>query len=323
MPLKPSSASTATLHGFESGRAGLMTRSGRRVRRELDPFAIRDLAADGSRVSQGAYVVAKHISRVFGARTMVVERYWEALAHAPDQDLLRLRRTGIEIAFAPTIASALQTQWATERRGHALSADVLTDLEHEYGAASLAAAAYFSDVRALVLPTAYCAEDLEHVVLHELGHALTMDAAEPLACASGHLLNGLPRHLRDHLALYPQGSSPDAVAERVHEALAEAYVLLTVGRAEELPHDLMSELFCMMSSMDSPHPTPRRSGVDRQRGRSVTYLAESEMIEDRHPTRGHELAPAPMPGEEMHESFVGESLGPAQSEPRRRRAASS
>ncbi len=321
--MKPPSASTATLHGFESKRAGLMIRSGRRVRRELDPFSIRDLATDGSRVSQGAYVVAKHISRVFGARAMVVERYWEALARAPEQDLLRLRRAGIEIVFAPTIASALQTRWATKRRGRALSANALTDLEHEYGAASLAAAAYFSDVRALVLPTAYCAEDLEHVILHELGHALTMDAAEPLASASGHLLHGLPRHLRDHLALYPQGSSPDAVAERVHEALAEAYVLLTVGRAEELPHDLMSELFCMMSAMDSPHSTSRRSGVDRERKRSVTYLAESEMIEHRHPKCGHGLAPAPMPGEELLESFVGDSLGHAPSEPARRRAASS
>jgi hypothetical protein len=58
MPLKSSSASYATLHGFESGPAGLMTRSGRRVRRELDPFSIRDVPADGSRVSQGSYVVA-------------------------------------------------------------------------------------------------------------------------------------------------------------------------------------------------------------------------------------------------------------------------
>ena len=187
-------------------------------------------------------MIAKRLSRVFGEHVPIVERYWQALASASEQDLLRLRRAGIEIVFAPTIGSALQTAWAVRRRGREVDAEELRALEERYGRNSKAAAAYFSDVRALVLPTATCAADLEHVVLHELGHALTFDAASARACGRRELLEDLPAHLRLHLSHYRQGPEPEAVAERVLEALAESYVLLMVGREAELPHGLLSEL---------------------------------------------------------------------------------
>lgn len=320
MRAKSSDAETETRPGLEAGWPGLITRSGRRVRRDVDPFGIGDHAPDGSRVSQGAYVVARHISRVFGDLTAVVGRYWEALARASEQDLLRLRRNGVEIVFAPTIASALRTPWATARRGRALTAQELTRVADEFGENSRAAAAYFSDVRALVLPTAYCAEDLEHVVLHELGHALTMSGAAPVACNSGHLLEGLPNEVREHLAHYPQGRSPAAVAERVLEALAEAYVFLVVGRAAELPAPLVSALLSIMGEMDSPHTTSRRSGANREQGRSVTYVEEEHTIDHRHSTRGHEFAAVPQVDEELVESFVGDSV---RHRPSQARAASS
>jgi hypothetical protein len=296
--------------------------SPRRVRGRRDPFGISEHAEAGSRQSQGAYVIAKRLSRVFGECAPVVERYWQALASASQQDLLRLRRAGIEIVFAPTIASALRTDWAVRRRGRELTAQELGALEESYGPDSKAAAAYFSDVRALLLPTATRAADLEHVVLHEVGHALTFDAASARTSERPELLDDLPAHLRRHVAHYRQGTEPEAVAERVLEALAESYVLLTVGRETEIPHGLLSELLGIMSEMDSPHPSPNRSGVDRKQARSATYLDQHQLIDRSDQRDGHELAALPAPGQELRESYIGDCTQGTPCPGERRRAAS-
>ena len=61
-------------------------------------------------------------------------------------------------------------------------------LRTRYSPESGIAAIFDPNLNLLVFPTHYVARDLEHVVLHELGHALTMSLANPRAA----LLKDLP-----------------------------------------------------------------------------------------------------------------------------------
>ena len=101
-------------------------------------------------------------------------------------------------------------------------------------------AIYDADTDTLVFPTAYCCADLEHPVLHELGHALTWHKARCRPAGRPELLRDLPFGIRRHVRQY------DTDEERVDEALAEAYTLYVVGRESELPGALASELVAML-----------------------------------------------------------------------------
>lgn len=116
------------------------------------------------------------------------------------------------------------------------------EIHTDYAPESLVVAVYDPETDTLVFPTAYCCEDLEHAVIHELGHALTWARAQTRTAACAEILQDLPFCVRRHVRKY------ETQEERIHEALAEAYTLYVVGREGELPAALASELVAMLSA---------------------------------------------------------------------------
>lgn len=107
----------------------------------------------------------------------VVDSYLRALSAAPVEHLRSLLRRGARIVFAPTIAVALTSPQLQQRRDRPLTLRECHEVHDEYAPESLVGAIYDPETDTLVFPTGYCCIDLEHAVLHELGHALTWHQA--------------------------------------------------------------------------------------------------------------------------------------------------
>lgn len=181
-------------------------------------------------------------------RTPVVERYLGAFSQAPAAHLELLGSRDIRVIFAPRIVDAFASRTANRRRGRKLSASELWDLRINLSERTGVVAVYDPELDLLVLPTSYATRDLERAVLHELGHALTMAASSPRA----ELLKHLPPEIASHVArsTYTGVNARTTMQARVFEALAESYVYLVVGRAEELPSALLSELVFILNSVE-------------------------------------------------------------------------
>ncbi len=93
-----------------------------------------------------------------------------------------------------------------------------------------------------MFPTGYCCIDLEHAVLHELGHALTWHQAQRDTTDRSAILRDLPFGIRRHVRNYVKRE------DKILEVLAEAYVMYVVGRENELPAAVASELVAMLST---------------------------------------------------------------------------
>jgi hypothetical protein len=172
-----------------------------------------------------------------------VNDYLKALSFAPIEHLAILKRRGARLVFAPSIGAALTSSALAKRRSRTLTLRECQKLHAMYSYRAGVVALYDPETDTLIFPTAYRALDIEHPVLHELGHALTMRYSSEVLCC-GELLRGLPLHIRRHLRPYRgAGALPEELAE---EILAEAYVLVLVGREAELPAPVLSELFAML-----------------------------------------------------------------------------
>lgn len=202
-----------------------------------------------SRSSVESRQVARELALVIGQDAPVIEHYLDALSFAPASHLEQLARREAAIVFSPTIADALTSDRAANRRGRLLDLVEIARARDQYGPGSGVAAVYDPDTDWLVFPTAYCSYNLKRTTLHELGHALTVKRAE----IRPSLLERLPRTLGRHVfsAHYVVDGDPDAtMRNRVHEALAEGYILLISGRGDELPAVLSSELVFMLQTVD-------------------------------------------------------------------------
>jgi hypothetical protein len=220
---------------------------GGHVRRDVDPFSVRSEAPPGIRPSERSWQIARSVSMRMGERARVIDRYLSALSHAPANHLQVLRRRDAAIVFAPTIPEAIASEWAVQRRRRRLSPRELFKLRTEYSQRSGTAGVYDPEIDALVFPTTYVAEDAERVALHELGHALTSQKA----IVRDSLLTKLPAEIAAHVTGLPcAGLTPhETLRAKVLEALADGYVFLVVGRHEELPQDLMSELLFILHAV--------------------------------------------------------------------------
>jgi len=209
------------------------------------PFDLGLLPADGTRCSERSFQLARELALPIGVgdASPVINDYLGAVSFAPAEHLEILRRRDGWLVFAPTIGAALTSSALAARRSQALTLSQCQELHDAYSHQAGVVAAYDRETDALIFPTAYRAHDVEYPVLHELGHALTMPHNREASCGS--LLRGLPLHIRRHLRPYRQaGAAPEELA---WEVLAEAYVLLLVGRAAELPSPVLSELFAMLT----------------------------------------------------------------------------
>lgn len=217
------------------------------VRPAPDPFSTGADVIDGFRPSEEAWLIARRMSTRIGEDRPVIERYLDAFSVAPASHLRTLERRGARILFAPTIYHGLVSEWATERRQRQLSASEKFQIRTECSPESRTAAVYDESIDAIVLPTTYGANDLEHVVLHELGHALTVASAS----VRRSLLNDLPAEIFEHLRAARYGTcDPGSILRaQVLEVLADAYVFVAVGRAGELSPALLSEISFMLATV--------------------------------------------------------------------------
>jgi hypothetical protein len=240
---------------------------------------------------------------VIGEQARVIDRYLDVLALAPPEHLDLLRRRGTRIIFAPTIPHALLSTVAAGRRAKELSPEERLRLRTEYSPESGTAAVYDPSLNFLVFPTHYVARDLEHVVLHELGHALTM----PLATPDPGLLENLPAEIAEHVSSRAYGPDGDkeTLRLRVNEALAEAYVFLVVGRGSELPHALLSDLMFILATVEGSKGI--RFEFDEESGRTLSRLCRSDLIFPDDPDWAPLLAKRPPDGVELEAKDLGSS----------------
>jgi hypothetical protein len=173
---------------------------------------------------------------LYGPLSLTAQGYLNAISYASPAHLISLRRRGCAILMAPTIPLALCSEAAEVRRGRPLDLQEKERIHHEYGENSGVLAIYDWSIKALVLPTIDGVIDVEHVVLHELGHALTWEQI-----GDDHrddLFHGLPRRIAEFIQQPIYSSHRSKVAE----IIAEAYVWTIVGRGDELPPAVISEL---------------------------------------------------------------------------------
>jgi hypothetical protein len=273
------------------------------VRPQRDPFSVLTETGGGTRFSERSRLFARNLSIVVGDQALVIERYLDVLALAPPEHLDLLRRRGTRIIFAPTIPHALLSKAAITRRGDEPSAEERLKLRTEYSPESGTAAIFDPNLNLLVFPTHYVARDLEHVVLHELGHALTMTLATP----NPELLKDLPPDIAQHVenrAYGPEGQE-ETLRLRVYEALAEAYVYLVVGRGPDLPYALLSDLMFILTTVEGDKGI--QFEFDEESGRTLSRLCESELIFPNDPDWGHLLAQRPPDGVELEVRELGHS----------------
>jgi hypothetical protein len=266
-----------------------------RTRRHLENFD--DLAVLSgatthyrmSRSNEESRRIAGGITDVIGAKVGIIERYLDELSYAPPEHLRLLVHRGTRIVFAPTIDAALISSWADRRRNRTLSMSETKDIRVNYGPESNAVGIYDPETDALIFPTAYSTSDLRGVVLHELGHALTM----PRATIRPALIQGLPRQIERHVYAehYRAKTAEQTLEQRVHEALAEGYIEIIEGRGDHLPRGLTSELMFMLSTMEDG-PRVRFEFERTENGnRTASRASDSEIVDGGDPTYGHLYAP--------------------------------
>jgi hypothetical protein len=261
-----------------------------RLRRmPVDPLSIHVVATPGTRQTEESWRLARGMATVLGPEVPVIERYLAALSSAPLQHMDLLRRRGTRILFSPTIAHGLASAWAADRRGRELSPAEIWEIHIRYPEVDTAAV-YDSDIDALVLPTSYVARDIERIVLHELGHALTLGHVTVRAS----LLLDLPRDIACHALdpRYGDPADPATLERRVNEVIAESYVFLAVGREAELPADVLSEVVFILTSV-AEDETRIRFEFDADTGRTATRVARSEIVSHEDPELGHFFASPP------------------------------
>ncbi|HEX3241345.1 MAG TPA: hypothetical protein VHR18_14555 [Solirubrobacterales bacterium] len=265
------------------------------VRRSVDDFSVLTEPAAGSRISEHSWRVARRLSTVAGEEAPIIERYLAALAMAPAEHLELLLRRGTKIVFAPTVEHALLSAPATERRSAPLTAQERLRLRSEYSPESEVAAIFDPPLDLLIFPTHYCADDLERVVLHELGHALTLYLANPRPA----LLRGLPREIENHISHrgYGPDGDPETLRQRVLEVLAEAYVFTLVGRADELPAAVMSDLMFILTTVEGDKGI--RFEFDEDTGRTLSRVEKDRLVFPDDPELGGLLAQRPAAGIEL------------------------
>jgi hypothetical protein len=265
------------------------------IRHQPDDFSLLTEAGAGSRPSEESWRLARKLSIVVGEEVAVIDRYLAVLAMAPPEHLDLLLHRGTRIVFAPTIEHALLSQPAAQRRGAELTARDRMKLRSEYSPESGVAAIFDPALNLLVFPTHYCTRDLEHVVLHELGHALTMCLANPRSILLKNLPAEIDRHIR-HRGYGPDGD-PETLRQRVFEVLAEAYVFTVVGRGAELPPAVMSDLMFILTTVESDEGI--RFEFDEDSERTLSRMSESRLVFPDDPEFGALLACRPPDGVEL------------------------
>jgi hypothetical protein len=257
---------------------------------DLDALAGNTASYSMARSSPDSRRSARAISDVIGAGAPIIDRYLDALSFAPSSHLALLAKRGARIVFAPTIADALTSGTAAQRRGEPLDLYETWQVRAEYGPDAGVAGVYDPDTDWLIFPTAYCTTDLKRLTLHELGHALTVKRA---AVRAG-LLDELPVPLRRHVfsdGYAVPGDPAQTLRQRVLEALAEGYIYVIEGRGGELSDALSSELVFMLQTVDEDDRVRFEFEQTDTGERTASRASQREIIDAGDPEHGHLFAP--------------------------------
>ncbi len=259
--------------------------SRRPIRRAADDFDLGLNPIGGSSHSDASVEEARRITFVFGRSNLAVHRYEQLFGYAPVNDLRALRARGAIIVMVPAIPDWLCSDAAARRRGGALSETEKSQVVREHGPGTGTAAVYDPQTDSLVLPTRDVSPDPLHPVLHELGHALTLDQVWKHFQDFRRLLDNLPQRIQEHLAGgYPEGNDDGSIRIRLAETFAEAYAMGLAGRDDELPADLASALIGILADMGQQgRGTSLRGSINPETGRTATFVPQEAMVREDSP----------------------------------------
>jgi hypothetical protein len=255
---------------------------------------------------------ARAISDVIGSWAPIIDRYLDALSFAPGQHLTLLTERGVRIVFAPTVADALTSESAAQRRGRALDLYETWRIRVEYGPDAGVAGVFDPETELLIFPTGYACRDLKRLTLHELGHALTLKRA----VVRRSLLDNLPVRLQRHVFSdgYEVPNDPvQTLRQRVLEALAEGYVYIVEGRGAELPPPLASELLFMLQTMEDGDRVSFEFEQTEAGERTASRAARHEIIDASDSELGYLFASLAVGRSAEPWSLVRNELAPRQS----------
>lgn len=211
-----------------------------------DPFDPGLETAPGSRPTAESAAIARRMLVPLADDHAGTDRYLESFSSVPADHTHRLEQRAVKIVIAANFSGAVRSDWANLRRNRPATPKERADAaDHD---ASNVVAIFEPELNSIVCPLdpldrlGNQALDCELVALHEIGHALTLRLAWSAAPTRTDLLRELTPAIAHHLKRYRQGNAPDAIRERVTEALAESYRLLMSGRADEVSPALMSAL---------------------------------------------------------------------------------
>jgi len=241
-----------------------------------------------ARSTEASIEAARAITTVLGPYAPVIDRYLEALSYAPADHLALLAYRGARIIFAPTIDAFLTGKCAEQRRGRPLTSQEAREIRIGYGPESGAVGVYDSATDALVFPTGYCSKDLKQVVLHELGHALTLQRAQLRTV----LILGLPFRLHRHVYAehYSGATEEETLRQRVLEALAEGYIYVVDGQIDRLPDALASELTFMLQTVEDGNKFRFEFEKTPDGERTASRATGREILDPADPESGHLFA---------------------------------
>lgn len=251
------------------------------IRPSVDVESCMDEPGPGCSHSDASVAAAARLTLQYDETTTpTVVAYQQLLGYAPTHHLESFGRRGGIIVLAPSIAGWLAGSDAAARRGRELDERERAHDAREYGRESGVCAIFDPYTDALVFPTAVRARDLLHPVLHELGHALTLDHVWVEFQRFEPLLAHLPRRIADHLDRYSFPEGYDGRRLKVAEVFAEAYAMLVGGWQEEVPHALTSAVLETVLSVTDAEPHRTRGTIDPETGRTATYCRPADLLRE-------------------------------------------
>jgi hypothetical protein len=120
----------------------------------------------------------------------------------------------------------------------------------------------------------------------------------------------LPSRIRRHVYSehYTSSTAEGTLRQRALEALAEGYIYLIDGRADELPAALTSELIFMLQTVEDGTKLRFEFEETPDGERTASRVSPREIIDSSDPEHGHLFAPMRLDSDPEAWELVGDEL---------------